>query len=152
MGNFFSEFVLVLPDGLQTTVKSLVIEFCDTKLLDHELIKAKIDEFYDFCLSFAKTVVLTGKADFNHVVDKSLLIGIFGTFTCKLLSKDVLNTCRWVCAGIQKIATNIGHTKGIYAALKEVASTLAKNAKTPYMKFFFDNVVDNARARGFNRN
>lgn len=145
MGNIFA---LALPEGVCTTIKSVVKGICDSasQLHDHELFKLTIEKFYNLCMRFAKTVVLTGKADIDQIVEKSVVSGFFGMITCELTKKDFLNTCRWVCSGIYQIANSTGYRKQIYTALKEIANTLAESATTPFMRFFFKNVVDNATA------
>ena len=56
----------------------------------------------------------------------------------------LLEICSYVCAGILHFAQLVGHQQVVQRALKDIADKIAETASTNFVKYFFQNVVENA--------
>ena len=144
MGNTISDN---LQNGDDTPVEKLINQFADylIKLNLGPVVELSIKGFHKLCSKFAQNVVMHGRASFDEIIEKSFLNAFFTGIKMGCFTKGCfLETCSYVCAGILRFAKFAGHEKVVKRALQGIADKIATKASTNFVKYFFQNVVENA--------
>ena len=140
----------ILPEGDDTTIDKLFYQLQKyaeqlKKLNLGPVVELGVKEFHKLCLKFARNVTMHGRASFDEIIEKSFLNAFFTSTNMGCFTKGCfLETCSYVCVGILRFATLAGHKKVVKRALKGIADKIATKASTNFVKYFFQNVVENA--------
>ena len=140
MGN---ELACFLPKGWDTQVKEVVTPALKT----FEVFKlTTLQWLKDFALHFARSISISGDADFKQVVAKSVASSLLSCIKQPFTRGQFLTFCKDVVKELLRRSENYKAVQQFFGSiLKETLNSVCTVANCPFVKEFFNNVLKNAR-------
>ena len=100
----------------------------------------------DFALQFARSISITGDADFKQVVSKSMSLSLLSCITQPFTRGQFLTFCKDVVKELLCHSENYKTVQQLFhSVLKETLNGVRTAANCPVVKEFFNNVLKNAQ-------